>query len=383
MKRVLNSIAYRYQRFLSNLKSRRRFKELKKRAGEFRVDNKFPVALFYFKDRSQIKYSFAYYYPIMVGFVRNGYDVLLFASADDHPYFFEYNSLLFETKGIYVVDQGVAHSVHVNILFSDSEAPNFIHTDRTIFYDADVLGLELDKSSELVAPFFAHPQHLNRSIPVNANQRNITVFFSGNTDHEAYSQFSLFPMMNRIQILDVVKSNFRTESLKVDWKRESKQQKGVVIQDWQWNARDGGDTSSRIPTEQWLDLLSYCDFFLATPGSNIPHSHNLVEAMSLGSIPITNYGHLLSEPLVHRENALLFETEEELKQVIKLALDMSEDEKKRMHQNCITYYKRSLIPEVFVQGLIENKNISVLKYYGTTVSENKMRNRVKSEGQIV
>src|SRR5205823_2507023 len=73
------------------------------------------------------------------------------------------------------------------------------------------------------------------------------------------------------------------------------------------------DRSLRISKHvlQGLDYLRFigaCDFFLAPPGCAMPLSHNLIEAMSLGAIPILNYGDYLDPPLRDGVDCLAFST---------------------------------------------------------------------------
>lgn len=61
-----------------------------------------------------------------------------------------------------------------------------------------------------------------------------------------------------------------------------------------------------IPADQWLRVLSCFDFFIATPGVAMPHSHNMIEAMSMGTIPVTQYGRYLHPPLSGGVNCIAF-----------------------------------------------------------------------------
>lgn len=55
-------------------------------------------------------------------------------------------------------------------------------------------------------------------------------------------------------------------------------------------------------------MLASADFFLCQPGEIMPQCHNIVEAMAVGTIPLTNYPDWLSPPLVDGREALVFDT---------------------------------------------------------------------------
>ena len=51
-----------------------------------------------------------------------------------------------------------------------------------------------------------------------------------------------------------------------------------------------------IAASQWLPTLAAARFFLCCPGGRQPLCHNLIEAMSVGTIPIIEYGDRITPP---------------------------------------------------------------------------------------
>jgi len=51
-----------------------------------------------------------------------------------------------------------------------------------------------------------------------------------------------------------------------------------------------------IPVDRWLEVLSAFDCFIATPGYCMPHAHNLMEAVAVGTVPILQYHRHLHPP---------------------------------------------------------------------------------------
>jgi hypothetical protein len=115
-----------------------------------------------------------------------------------------------------------------------------------------------------------------------------------------------------------------------------------------------------------LDALNQCDFFIAPPGVVIPFSHNIIEAMSVATIPITNYGHLFEPPLIDGVHCLSFSNEEELIKKVKQALEMDDAAKSDMRKNILTYYTNHLEPKAFAQKLLQLNAMKHIEYYSTS-----------------
>jgi hypothetical protein len=104
----------------------------------------------------------------------------------------------------------------------------------------------------------------------------------------------------------------------------------------------------------YIKLMSRSCFFICSPGWLMPHSHNLIEAMSVGTIPITNYHHYMRPPLTPDINCLTFSTLEELEYVIERALNMTSPEIQNLRNGVIAYYEQYLAPESFAEQLLKS-----------------------------
>lgn len=116
----------------------------------------------------------------------------------------------------------------------------------------------------------------------------------------------------------------------------------------------------RVDQGQWLKLLATADFFVAPPGVRIPLSHNIVEAMAVGTIPITNYPNWLHPPLRDGETCLAFTTLEELDDALQRITDMSTATIEAMRERVIDYYQQYLNPNAFMQRALNSTLIYVL-----------------------
>lgn len=102
----------------------------------------------------------------------------------------------------------------------------------------------------------------------------------------------------------------------------------------------------------WLDRLGYASFFLCPPGALHPLSHHLVEAMSVGTVPILEYDQLLHPPLQDGVNCLAFRRKEGLLEAIERALAMDETEWEQLHCGAIDYYDHHLrYPQILEKHL--------------------------------
>ena len=97
-----------------------------------------------------------------------------------------------------------------------------------------------------------------------------------------------------------------------------------------------------VSPQKWLELLASADFFLCPPGQIMPLCHNIVEAMAVGTIPLTNYPDWLSPPLVDGREALVFDTLESLDMAVGRALAMDRDDIARMRLAVSGYHDEHL-----------------------------------------
>jgi hypothetical protein len=92
----------------------------------------------------------------------------------------------------------------------------------------------------------------------------------------------------------------------------------------------------------------------------MPVSHNLIEAMFCGAIPITNGGAFMAEPLKNGETCLEFRKAEGWVSVIERALAMNAGEVARTRQAVRDYYERFLDSKAFGEKLLRSESARVL-----------------------
>ena len=228
----------------------------------------------------------------------------------------------------------------------------------------------------LRAPYFMHPSvyhrglHKRRSPSTTLDSRLSTfdsaakqrrrfrIGFFGTHDREFYTKHYHFPGMNRFEVLDVFIQKFgnRIKHLRGfprDW---DPCEIAVSIDS------KGGDRRGKtfLSQDHYLEALRECDFVLSPPGWCMPLSHNLIEAMFCGAIPITNGGAFMAEPFADGINSLEFQNEEGLVAVIERALAMDEREVGRMRSSVRDYYDRFLDSKAFAETFVRSKSRRIL-----------------------
>jgi hypothetical protein len=213
----------------------------------------------------------------------------------------------------------------------------------------------------LVAPFFLHPHYyasgLYRTLPgLRDERRDVRLFFAGTSNPTAYTRSfasGLFPIMDRSAVLAAVQEDFRSETLVVrrreDAGRIARSGKPIVLV----LTDRTEDTLAKhlLGPRQYLRLLAGSAFSLCPPGWIMPFSHNLIEAMAVGTVPVLSYETLLDPPLVPRENCLSFRDRDELRSAIRLTLSANDAEISDLRAATARRYDQSLSVGAFAARL--------------------------------
>lgn len=202
-------------------------------------------------------------------------------------------------------------------------------------------------------PIYAAQQdlHLNR---YRQQTRQWQIFFGGDADPVKYNKTSIrniYAKLSRAQLLEHLTQTLAPDSiieLQNTTDRHSAEQQehaGLVVM----NTRH-----CKVAAEDWLATLARSRFFLACPGVRYPMSHNIVEAMAVGSIPITQYPEMFFPPLEDGKNCLTFNNQAELHHAMTKAMSMSETALATMAQAATDYYDRYLSPTCSIERLLSH-----------------------------
>jgi hypothetical protein len=153
-----------------------------------------------------------------------------------------------------------------------------------------------------------------------------------------------FGILSRLEVLDTLRQQYANRI------QESLQQSGptrpIVLMD---------SRSHPIPASQWLSTLGAARFFLCCPGGRQPLCHNLVEAMSVGTIPIIEYGDRITPELVDGETAICFRGREGLLDAVRRIDGMTAEQLTELSQRVAQFYDRHLCVTRFLRGLREGE----------------------------
>lgn len=187
-------------------------------------------------------------------------------------------------------------------------------------------------------PYILHPINYIKSINNNLKpKKEIGILFSGNVDKSIYDTDYInekYKLNNRYEIYQKIKTNTYYENVvfsefKTNLNTNKYQNKLVQMQ----------HQLGAIPIQDWLYYLSGSRFMLCAPGMTMPMCHNVLEALSVGVVPIINYPNWLNPSLVDGENCLYFDSLNSLETVIARAINMSDEEYERIQKNAIEYYQ--------------------------------------------
>ncbi len=239
---------------------------------------------------------------------------------------------------------------------------------ESLIRSADVPTSSLDTghsplATALRAPYFMHPSVYHRGLhkrrsPSTAldsaakQRRRFRIGFFGTYDREFYTKHYHFPGMNRFEILEAFFEKFGDSFVNLEGPPEQWPDSKIVVS---IDTR-GGDRSAKafLSQDHYFEALQECDFVLSPPGWCMPVSHNLIEAMFCGAMPITNCGAYMAEPLKNGETCLEFQDEEGLVALIKRALAMDAGEVQQTRQATRDYYERFLAPKAFLEAIIRS-----------------------------
>lgn len=194
-----------------------------------------------------------------------------------------------------------------------------------------------------IAPYPMYPIQYKFLTPafleaLKKSDRTIKIFFSGNTDKRLYTSARLkkfFNIIPRLEVLEFICANFNKSIV-------LKNDSDKLVLNKLLNSDDyiNNIIISELRTKEhdWLKILSKTEFFICPPGVVMPWSHNCIEAMSVGVIPILEYADLFYPHLKKMKNCLSYTNYEELRKAIEKALAMEASEIEQMRKNVLKYY---------------------------------------------
>ncbi len=306
-------------------------------------------------------------------FSKAGYQIKLFNNLHDKQ-LDKYGQLVYSLDGLELVDAPPASAEGWLYLYDKEE--------RTIGKRpwTKKVQIRFDLfapfwfSNPLIMPFPMHPLQANiRAEQLEACRsasRKMRIFFSGDT-HQYRRTWVHYPStkLPRLPIVNAVMEDMGNEVLVIS--------DPLVLDE----LRNGAYTNQcvmtassevRIEPQDWLGTLAMADFFLSPPGIVMPMCHNIIEAMAVGTIPITNYPEWLDPQLKHMENCIVFDDRDDLIAKMKQVLEMTPEEIARLRSNVIDYYDTYMRPDTFIRRLeaSADREVPILMYTERNMAKN-------------
>jgi hypothetical protein len=210
--------------------------------------------------------------------------------------------------------------------------------------------------NEVAHTFSMHPDVyefaplISRERALSGEDRWTRIFFAGNTSPRAYSEDRMgkgHEVMTRVETVARAR-RAAGDALTVVHARECEA----------WTPAHGrlrfamiDTTIASIEARYWAHVLSGAEFFLAAPGASFPLSHNAVEAMYAGAIPIIQYPQYFDPPLEHGVNCITFRDGAELESRVREVLAMDPDRIASIRRGSVEYHERYLRLEPLIDRL--------------------------------
>ena len=229
-------------------------------------------------------------------------------------------------------------------------------------------------SDPIIMPFPMHPLQADTGPEKleagRSRQRKLRIFFSGDTNHYG-RQWVRYPRpkLPRKPIVNAVIADMGDALLTVT---DPSVFHGLGNDGYTNKCVITASSEIRIEPQDWLDTLAMADFFLSPPGIVMPMCHNIIEAMAVGTIPITNYPEWLDPPLRHMENCIVFEERADLITKLNEVLEMGDAEISRLRRNVIDYYDAHMRPATFIHRVERHPDpgFSILMYTERNMAKN-------------
>ena len=318
-------------------------------------------ALFTFSDRRSDQDVPRYQYTLVKFFADNGYTVYLYKKVD----FAEFLRLghfgwrLYAMSNVKFVSELPENTRDIFYVFDgeDPEDPLLNRPWKKLVYFNSMkpvtwtIGREtLDVPYGIYPHLYHYGQH-RRLQTYRTSERKVRVFFAGNAVPMYYNNPVLkkYGQMTRLEAMNSLLEarpdiRHRPDKNEFDalWKGAYKHE--CVLADF---------TKFKIPPKDWLGILSKADFFICFSGTDFPMSHNTVESLAVGTIPIISYGDWFDPPLENKKNALVYTDKKDLARKVEEAMNMSADEIALLKSGAQRYYDEHLSPESFMRRFEE------------------------------
>lgn len=288
-------------------------------------------------------------FSLLNAFSNAGYRIALHPQLGDEP-LGRYGQMVFDLDGLEIHDKPPANTGQSVYLYD--------HPDTGLLGEAWVKRLHVRfdlfspfwTSEPIIMPYSMYPLHVHiakTALPaLRASLRRVRIFFSGDSEHyrRVWIRYPK-PKLPREPIVQAIRQRYPKCTLFSGAAGLEEMFAGPYVNRMVLPAAN----SVRTAVDEWLPTIAKADFFLCPPGIVMPMSHNIVEAMAVGTIPITNYPEWMDPPLQDGINCLAFEDLDDLFVALDRAIEMSPPEIETMRRHVLDYYETYLRSDRFVR----------------------------------
>jgi hypothetical protein len=230
---------------------------------------------------------------------------------------------------------------------------------NSVFIDFNFYSRKIKLENEIIVPFSMHPSvyrnnYLSQIRVLQNIKKSISIFFSGSFSNDYYNSplLHLYHQMDtRMELLTELKAN---NSLNIFYPKNRIEAFTAIEEDSEKIIIINRSEAPIYPNE-WLPILAKAHFFIAFPGTTIPFCHNIVEALSVGSIPILAYAHQMPKGLIDGINCLIYNDKNNFIEKLHLACNMNSTQKNEMSKSAIRYYNDILHHIHFADNILKFK----------------------------
>jgi hypothetical protein len=214
----------------------------------------------------------------------------------------------------------------------------------------------------VIVPMAQHPNMYRYgwwNEPVKKRPMNAAIFV-GNCDDKSYQQIerdNLFSVINRVELINSLKKIKETREVVRITDLENPVQNTINLVETKL---------LYIPPQRFRAIIANYRFFICAPGVFMPLCHNLIEALSVGVIPIIqkSYAKLMTPGLQDGKNALIFSCRSEFEVCWRRIFTYSEPELQKMSEEAMKYYNTFLTPSSVVSSISSSETSEIFLLAG-------------------
>jgi hypothetical protein len=307
-----------------------------------RKSNKVEVEKLIFFDLNHNRFE-RYLYLLCKFYLLEGYQIGIKVNLSFLGNLERYSALLLEEKNVHFFwkSQKARISFH-----TDPKQKNGTFISDDYFRKPSLSSYHIPMSQH---PLMYHDNFWNESL--SNTTMNRAIFFAGSLEKGHYDRDemnAIFGVFNRVQLANILQNSKYWYTIDKLLELNVPIAHKIIFLD---------RAEVNIPMPDLRPTLAKFRYYLACPGVSMPFSHNIIEAMSVGCIPIIEekYADLFEPKLEHLKNSLIFShSEKNLEEIIDFAFNQNDDELDLISQNVLTYYNNYLTPKNVIETISKN-----------------------------